>query len=68
MDHPKQFHHWNGQSHELNSAYEALTSKRLCGPKRRDIHEATYDLAKNDEHGNELFESLPDHVFEDIAN
>ncbi|CAK9323919.1 unnamed protein product [Citrullus colocynthis] len=32
----------------LNTAYEALTSKRPCGPNKRAIRGATYDLSKND--------------------
>ncbi|KAK9124696.1 hypothetical protein Sjap_014298 [Stephania japonica] len=51
----------------LNSAYEALTSKRPCGPNKRAMRGATYDLAKNDP-WKEPFESLPDHAFEDISD
>ncbi|XP_043726137.1 phosphoglucan phosphatase LSF2, chloroplastic [Telopea speciosissima] len=50
----------------LNKAYERLTSKRPCGPNKRAIRGATYDLAKNDP-WKEPFESLPEHAFEDIA-
>ncbi|OMO75896.1 hypothetical protein CCACVL1_16000 [Corchorus capsularis] len=50
----------------LNTAYEALTSKRPCGPNKRAIRGATYDLAKNDP-WKEPFESLPEHAFEGIA-
>ncbi|TYK25819.1 phosphoglucan phosphatase LSF2 [Cucumis melo var. makuwa] len=51
----------------LNTAYEALTSKRPCGPSKRAIRGATYDLSKNDP-WKEPFESLPDNAFEDIAD
>ncbi|KAJ8771002.1 hypothetical protein K2173_023327 [Erythroxylum novogranatense] len=51
----------------LNKAYDALTSKRPCGPNKRSIRGATYDLAKNDP-GKEPFESLPDHAFENVAD
>ncbi|MCL7026729.1 hypothetical protein MKW94_010876 [Papaver nudicaule] len=50
----------------LNTAYETLTSKRPCGPNKKAIRAATYDLAKNDP-SKEPFESLPEHAFEDIA-
>ncbi|KAK7302053.1 hypothetical protein RJT34_12932 [Clitoria ternatea] len=51
----------------LNTAYDMLTSKRPCGPNKRAIRGATYDLAKNDP-WKEPFESLPEHAFEDIAD
>ncbi|CAK8567791.1 unnamed protein product [Lathyrus sativus] len=51
----------------LNEAYDMLTSKRPCGPNKKAIRGATYDLAKNDP-WKEPFESLPDHAFEDIAD
>lgn len=51
----------------LNTAYDTLTSKRPCGPNRRAIRGATYDLAKNDP-WKEPFESLPEYAFEDIAD
>ncbi|KAK9683623.1 hypothetical protein RND81_10G154100 [Saponaria officinalis] len=51
----------------LGSAYDKLTSKRPCGPNRRAIRAATYDLAKNDP-PKEPFESLPEHAFEDVAD
>ncbi|KAJ4980166.1 hypothetical protein NE237_010946 [Protea cynaroides] len=51
----------------LNTAYEKLTSKRPCGPNKRAIRGATYDLTKNDP-WKEPFESLPEHAFEDIAD
>ncbi|OVA17256.1 Dual specificity phosphatase [Macleaya cordata] len=50
----------------LNTAYETLTSKRPCGPNKKAIRAATYDLAKNDP-WKEPFENLPGHAFEDIA-
>ncbi|KAI3866336.1 hypothetical protein MKW98_007991 [Papaver atlanticum] len=50
----------------LNSAYETLTSVRPCGPNKKAIRAATYDLAKNDP-WKEPFENLPEHAFEDIA-
>lgn len=52
---------------QLDTAYETLTSKRLCGPNKRSIRGATYDLAKNDP-WKEPFESLPEHAFEDVAD
>jgi len=52
---------------QLNEAYDMLTSKRPCGPNKRAIQGATYDLAKNDP-WKEPFESLPDHAFGDIAD
>ncbi|XP_058786605.1 phosphoglucan phosphatase LSF2, chloroplastic-like [Vicia villosa] len=51
----------------LNEAYDMLTSKRPCGPNKKAIRGATYDLAKNDP-WKEPFESLPDHAFGDIAD
>jgi len=51
----------------LNTAYDALTSKRPCGPNKTAIRGATYDLAKNDP-WKEPFESLPDHAFADVAD
>lgn len=51
----------------LNEAYDMLTSKRPCGPNKRAIRGATYDLAKNDP-WKEPFESLPEYAFEDIAD
>ncbi|XP_050209688.1 phosphoglucan phosphatase LSF2, chloroplastic isoform X2 [Mercurialis annua] len=54
-------------SMNLNSAYDELTSKRPCGPNKRAIQGATYDLAKNDP-WKEPFESLPEHAFADIAD
>ncbi|XP_022764846.1 phosphoglucan phosphatase LSF2, chloroplastic-like [Durio zibethinus] len=51
----------------LNTAYDALTSKRSCGPNKKAIRGATYDLAKNDP-WKEPFESLPEHAFEGIAD
>ncbi|KAG7031525.1 Phosphoglucan phosphatase LSF2, chloroplastic [Cucurbita argyrosperma subsp. argyrosperma] len=56
-----------GRAPALNTAYEALTSKRPCGPSKKAIRGATYDLSKNDP-GKEPFESLPDNAFEDIAD
>ncbi|XP_010252103.1 PREDICTED: phosphoglucan phosphatase LSF2, chloroplastic [Nelumbo nucifera] len=50
----------------LNEAYDMLTSKRPCGPNKRAIRGATYDVVKN-EPWKEPFESLPEHAFEDIA-
>ncbi|KAK7350827.1 hypothetical protein VNO77_09814 [Canavalia gladiata] len=51
----------------LNTAYDMLTSKRPCGPNKRAIRGATYDLAKNDP-WKEPFDSLPEYAFEDIAD
>ncbi|WCJ20038.1 Phosphoglucan phosphatase LSF2 chloroplastic [Euphorbia peplus] len=50
----------------LNEAYDRLTSKRPCGPNKRSIRAATYDLAKNDP-WKEPFENLPEHAFEGVA-
>ncbi|KAF8397133.1 hypothetical protein HHK36_016040 [Tetracentron sinense] len=52
---------------DLKTAYDRLTSKRPCGPNKRAIRGATYDLAKNDP-WKEPFESLPDYAFENIAD
>ncbi|GAB2299404.1 Phosphoglucan phosphatase lsf2, chloroplastic [Dionaea muscipula] len=54
-------------SMDLNEAYITLTSKRPCGPNKRAIRGATYDLAKNDP-WKEPFESLPDHAFENVSD
>ncbi|KAI8564351.1 hypothetical protein RHMOL_Rhmol03G0174100 [Rhododendron molle] len=51
---------------DLNTAYDTLTSTRPCGPSKRAIRGATYDLAKNDP-WKEPFESLPGHAFEGIS-
>ncbi|OWM87370.1 phosphoglucan phosphatase LSF2, chloroplastic isoform X2 [Punica granatum] len=50
----------------LNNAYDMLTIKRPCGPNKKAIRGATYDLAKNG--WKEPFESLPEYAFEDIAD
>lgn len=52
---------------DLNAAYKKLTSIRPCGPSKRAIRAATYDLAKNDP-SKEPFENLPEHAFEGIAD
>lgn len=52
---------------DLNKAYKKLTSKRPCGPNKRAIQGATYDLAKNDP-WKEPFESLPEHAFSNVSN
>lgn len=52
---------------QLNTAYDTLTSKRPCGPNKRSIRAATYDLAKNDQ-WKEPFENLPDYAFADVAD
>lgn len=52
---------------QLNTAYDELTSKRPCGPNKRSIRGATYDLAKNDQ-WKEPFDNLPEHAFGDIAD
>ncbi|KAF3327384.1 phosphoglucan phosphatase LSF2 [Carex littledalei] len=44
-----------------------LTSKRPCGPNKKAIRGATYDLAKNDP-WKEPFENLPEHAFEGVAD
>ncbi|XP_010931335.1 phosphoglucan phosphatase LSF2, chloroplastic isoform X2 [Elaeis guineensis] len=51
----------------LNTAYNTFTSKRPCGPNKRAIRGATYDLAKNDP-WKEPFESLPEYAFGGIAD
>ncbi|XP_072996364.1 phosphoglucan phosphatase LSF2, chloroplastic [Typha latifolia] len=51
---------------DLNTAYDELTSKRPCGPNKRAIRGATYDLAKNDP-WKQPFENLPEHAFADVA-
>ncbi|KAL6533026.1 Phosphoglucan phosphatase lsf2, chloroplastic [Orobanche minor] len=51
----------------LATAYDKLTSKRPCGPNRKAIRGATYDLAKNDPR-KEPFEGLPEYAFEDISD
>ncbi|XP_021713657.1 phosphoglucan phosphatase LSF2, chloroplastic-like [Chenopodium quinoa] len=51
----------------LKKAYDELTSKRSCGPNKKAIRGATYDLAKNDP-WKEPFENLPEHAFEDISD
>ncbi|KAK4760019.1 hypothetical protein SAY87_023150 [Trapa incisa] len=50
----------------LTKAYDILTYKRPCGPNKRAIRGATYDLAKNE--WKEPFESLPEFAFEDITD
>ncbi|XP_024974036.1 phosphoglucan phosphatase LSF2, chloroplastic [Cynara cardunculus var. scolymus] len=52
---------------DLNTAYETLTAKRPCGPNKKAIRGATYDLAKNDP-GKEPFESLPENAFGNVAD
>ncbi|XP_010543685.1 PREDICTED: phosphoglucan phosphatase LSF2, chloroplastic [Tarenaya hassleriana] len=52
---------------DLNTAYDTLVSKRPCGPNKRAIRGATYDLAKEDP-WKEPFEILPDFAFEGIAD
>ncbi|XP_030450457.1 phosphoglucan phosphatase LSF2, chloroplastic [Syzygium oleosum] len=52
---------------DLNKAYAFLTAKRPCGPNKRAIRGATYDLTKNDL-GKEPFESLPEYSFEGVAD
>ncbi|KAL2541831.1 Phosphoglucan phosphatase LSF2 [Abeliophyllum distichum] len=52
---------------DLNTAYNTLTSKRPCGPNKRAIRGATYDLAKNDP-WKEPFESLSEYAYEDVAD
>jgi hypothetical protein len=51
----------------METAYNFLTAKRPCGPKKEAICGATYDLAKTDPNKQEIFESLPDHAFTNIA-
>lgn len=50
----------------LDEAYEFVTSKRPCGPKREAIRGATYDLAKNSDQ-QPPFEELPDFAFNNVA-
>ncbi|KAI3720957.1 hypothetical protein L2E82_31956 [Cichorium intybus] len=52
---------------DLNTAYDTLTAKRPCGPNKKAIRGATYDLAKNDP-GKEPFENLPENAFGDVAD
>lgn len=52
---------------DLNTAYNTLTSERPCGPNKRAIRGATYDLCKNDP-WKEPFENLPEHAFEGISD
>ena len=52
---------------QLNTAYDELTPKRPCGPNKRSIQGATYDLAKNDP-WKEPFKSLLEHDFEDMVD
>jgi hypothetical protein len=52
----------------METAYNSLTTKRPCGPKKEAIRGATYDLAKPDPNKQEIFESLPDHAFTNIAD
>ncbi|KAL6509380.1 Phosphoglucan phosphatase lsf2, chloroplastic [Orobanche gracilis] len=51
----------------LATAYDTLTLKRPCGPNRKAIRGATYDLAKSDP-WKEPFEGLPEYAFEDISD
>ena len=53
---------------QLNTAYKKLTSIRPCGPNKRAIRAATYDLAKKDDPCKEPFENLPENAFEGIAD
>ena len=50
----------------MEAAYNHITSKRPCGPKREAIRGATYDLAKTEDWKPPL-EHLPDHAFTDVA-
>ncbi|XAR71875.1 hypothetical protein NMG60_11018319 [Bertholletia excelsa] len=52
---------------DLNTAYGKLTMKRPCGPSKRAIRGATYDLAKSDP-WKEPFESLPENAFEGVSD
>ncbi|KAL4576079.1 hypothetical protein LXL04_012167 [Taraxacum kok-saghyz] len=52
---------------DLNTAYDMLTEKRPCGPNKKAIRGATYDLAKNDP-GKEPFENLPEDAFGNVAD
>ncbi|GAB4832038.1 Phosphoglucan phosphatase lsf2, chloroplastic [Ancistrocladus abbreviatus] len=51
----------------LNTAYDMLTLKRPCGPNKRAIRGATYDLAKNDPL-KEPFDILSEYAFEDVSD
>jgi hypothetical protein len=51
----------------METAYNFLTAKRPCGPKKEAIHGATSNLAKTDPNKQEIFDSLPDHAFTNIA-
>lgn len=51
---------------DLYTAYEKLTSVRPCGPSKKAIRSATYDLAKSDPN-KEAFETLPERAFEGIS-
>jgi hypothetical protein len=51
---------------QLNTAYNKLTSIRPCGPSKKAIRAATYDLAKSDPN-KEAFETLPEHAFEGVS-
>ncbi|XP_051180346.1 phosphoglucan phosphatase LSF2, chloroplastic [Lolium perenne] len=51
---------------DLNTAYNKLTSIRPCGPSKKAIRSATYDLAKSDPN-KEAFETLPEHAFEGVS-
>lgn len=57
---------WFGDM-DLNTAYNFLTSKRPCGPNKRAVQGATYDLVK-DNPWEEPFENLSENAFEDIAD
>ncbi|KAL5974736.1 hypothetical protein ACLOJK_031407 [Asimina triloba] len=58
----------NSKSHQMSfKPYNTLTSKRPCGPNKRAIRGATYDLAKNDP-WKEPFEGLPEHAFANVAD
>ncbi|WOG96982.1 hypothetical protein DCAR_0416321 [Daucus carota subsp. sativus] len=57
---------WFGDM-DLNTAYSFLTSKRPCGPNKRAVQGATYDLVK-DNPWEEPFESLSENAFEDMAD
>ncbi|KAM3274050.1 hypothetical protein ACQJBY_043310 [Aegilops geniculata] len=51
---------------DLNTAYDKLTSIRPCGPSKKAIRSATYDLSKSDPN-KEAFETLPERAFEGIS-
>ncbi|KAL7614603.1 hypothetical protein Lser_V15G09083 [Lactuca serriola] len=51
---------------DLNTAYDKLTTIRPCGPNKKAIRGATYDLAKNDP-WKEPFENLPEDAFGNVA-